>query len=135
MIRDRLIPALQERFPSESFAFAEPPEPIASIPARYPALGRVDIYDDGTEATVDIPDVTHGHFSCYDDNLTLDQHEASITADVIDFLEALFADHVLLYRAVNRSSGGWERLDYRPKSEAIRDDREYFLWSRPYQIQ
>ena len=135
MIRDRLIPALRERFPTESFTFSEPPEPIASLPARNAALGRLEICDDGDEATVYITEVTHGHFSCYDDSLTPEQHETTITADVLDFLEALFADRVLLYRTPSRSMGGWTRLDLSPESERIRRDREYFLWSRPYQHQ
>ena len=135
MIRDQLIPALRERFPNESFTFSEPPEPIASLAARNPALGRLEIFDDGDEATLSITEITHGHFSCYEPCLTPEQHEATITTDVLDFLDALFADRVLLYRTPNRSMGGWTRLDLSPEAERFSHGREYFLWSRPYQHQ
>ena len=132
MIRDQLIPALRESFPTESFIFSEPPQPIASLPAPYPEIGRLDIYDDGDEATVDLTEITHGHFSCYDTDTTTEQREAMITADVIDFLHALFSDQILLYRTPTRSMGGWTRLDLSPESERIRRDREYFVWTHPF---
>jgi len=112
------------------FTFSEPPHAIASLPAKYPKLGRLEIYDDGHEATVCITEITHGHFSSYDDHLTVKGREEAIAGDVTEFLEALFADRVLLYRTPSRSMGGWTRLDI--SSEPPVKGREYFLWSHPF---
>ena len=90
MIRNYLEPALRERFPERSFKFLKDNDPFATLETPWPPLGRLEISDDDDEVTVYLTEVAHGHFGCYDDNLSLDQKERRIAQDVVDFLSALF---------------------------------------------
>src|SRR5579862_7331250 len=131
MIRNILIPAIKEAFPDLPFSFSPSSNPVARLQPSFGEIGTLDIYDDGGEVTVDITEVTHGHFSSYDVSLSEEQHNHRIVEDVIGFLRALFADHVLLFRTPgrgNRGVGGWYRLDVSPKPATFPSDREYFLW-------
>ena len=133
MIRDCLIPALKREFSGWEVMFDAPPQPIATFAAAQPAVGRVLVYDDGDEATVLIENVTHGHFSPYDEKLSETQRDETVTEDVIDFLKALFGDRVLLHCSPDKHRGGWVRLDLKDGPVELSPAFEYFLWSRPYQ--
>ncbi len=98
-----------------------------------PAVGRVLVYDDGDEATVLIENVTHGHFNPYDEKLSEAQRDETVTADVIDFLKALFSDRVLLHCTPDKHRGGWVRLDLKDGPVELSPASHYSLWSRPYQ--
>jgi len=138
MIRDLLIPAIKEAFPDLPFSFSPSSNPVAKLQPSFGAIGTLDIYDDEGEATVDITEVTHGHFSCFDTSLSGEQRDRKIVEDVIVFLRALFADRVLLFRTPGRGQrgiGGWFRLDISPKPPTLDAGREYFLWSGPYDPQ
>ncbi len=67
------------------------------FPAVHPAVGNLEIYDDGNELTLVAGNFTHGHFSNYDENLSVDQKESAIVDAVVSFLEDLFADRVVLW--------------------------------------
>ena len=129
MIRDFLIPAIKERFPSASFSFDESPKPIASLLSPCEALGSVEICDEGFEVVVYL-NVTHGHFGCYDETLTEEGKEKQITHDVIKFLEALFEDRVVIWRFLGGVAGGWSRL--RPNQQTPKPSmvRKQFLWTK-----
>ena len=96
--------------------------------------GQSGDYDDGDEATVDLTEVTHSHFNSYDESLSNEEHERRIAEDLVDFLKALFADQVLLFRTQNRGMGGWCRLDRSNECPRPEIRCEYFLWSRPFQF-
>jgi hypothetical protein len=132
MIRDHLIAAIKESFPSLPFLFSQSSNPVAKLQPPFAGIGTLDIYDDGEEATVDITEVTHGHFNPYDASLSEEQRDRQIVEDVISFLRALFADRVLLFRTPGRGIGGWVRLDVSPEPPTFDAGREYFLWSGPY---
>lgn len=129
MIRDFLEPALRASFPNVPFAFQEQNAPFATLEAPCAEVGRLELCDDGDEVTVYFTGITHGHFGCYDD-LTVEQKERSIAEDVADFLAALFADRVVLFRFVGGLAGGWSRLnDGQALPGPSRLKRQY-VWSR-----
>src|SRR5436190_18967339 len=109
MIRDHLILALKQKFPDLPFTFGEPPKPIVSLQSPCQALGQMDICDDGDEATVYFT-ATHGHFSCYDEKLSVEQRERQITDAVIAFLDSLFKDRVVVWQVLGGRAGGWRVL-------------------------
>lgn len=133
MIRDRLIPALKSEFAGWEIAFDAPPQPIATFPAAQKAVGKVLIYDDGEEATIYIENITHGHFSPYNETLSEGQRDKIVTDDVIDFLKALFSDRVLLHSSADNHIGGWTRLDLKEGPVELSESFRYFLWSHPYE--
>ena len=113
MIRDRLIPAVQEAFPDKPFLFSSPPDPIIRLPSGLAEIGDLAIYDDGEEATVCITEITHGHFNPYDASLSQDQVDEKVTEDVLAFLRDLFSDRVLLYRTPYAGHGRLVRIQWR----------------------
>jgi hypothetical protein len=127
MLRDHLITALSREFPDVPFAFGFASDPVATLPSPCLEVGTLTIYDDGDEATVDISEITHGHFNPYDQSLSDEEHWASITESVVGFLRALFADRVLLNRTPERAMGGWQRLDLSSESPQRHQSYEYFL--------
>lgn len=130
MIRDYLVPALKERFRAQSFVYGEHTQAIATIEMPYPTVGPIEICDDGDEITVFIGKAGHGHFGNYDEDLSAEQKEQKIAADVVDFFEALFADRVVIQRIFDGWAGGWHRLqnDEKPSHSWL---WEQFLWSGP----
>ena len=131
MLRDRLIAALVGELPLVSFVFGTAPDPVATVRSPTPEVGTLTIYDDGDEATVDISEISHSHFNRYGESLSDDERHQSITEDVVDFLRALFADQVLLFRTSNRRTGGWQRLDLTPVVSDRQPHYQYFFWSGP----
>jgi hypothetical protein len=132
MIREHLTAAIRESFPSLPFSFLQSSNLIATLESPFAEIGKLEVYDDGEEATVCITEVTHGHFNPYDSSLTEQQRDQKIVEEVIDFLQALFAGKVLLERTPSRHIGAWRRLDLLPKPPVLNPEREYFLWSGPY---
>ena len=96
MIRDLLIPALQERYPYIPFAFQNSPQPFARARCQCTELGELEIHDDEEEATVVLTRITHSHFNPYT-KMTQASRDAWVTATVLDHLDALFSDRLLLY--------------------------------------
>jgi hypothetical protein len=132
MISEYLLPALKTEFAGWEITFDVPPRPVATFPARQEAVGKVSIYDDGEEVTVDIEKITHGHFSQHDATLPNDEKAKMITKDVIEFLKALFSDRVVLFSAADNRYGGWTRLDLEGSPVGLSPSDRSFLWSRPY---
>jgi len=129
MIGDHLIRELKQRFPDVAFTFDKSPHPVASVPSPCQALGQLDICDDGDEATVYFT-LTHGHFSCYDEALSVGQREQQITDNVISFLDDLFKDRVVVWQVLGGLAGGWRVLppgEDAPTPSAV---RRQFLWTR-----
>src|ERR1043165_4758044 len=109
MIRDLLIPKLKQSFPDQAFVFNKPPKPDVSLKSPCQALGEMDISDDGDEITIYFT-LTHGHFNCDEESLTVEQREQKIVDDVIAFLEALFKDRVVIWGLPGYVAGGWRVL-------------------------
>ena len=131
MIRDKLIPLLEQKYADLGVRVGSPPDPIAVFPAKHPGVGDLSIYDDGDEATVLIGEITHGHFNPYDAALTQEEAEARVTDEVLEFLGDLFADRYLLWKSRDNGSGGWQHLDYIDKPIRPRKNTDYFVWSGP----
>jgi hypothetical protein len=127
MLSEVLIPKLQRDFPGRGLRGAARSSPCAVFPAIHPEVGDLEIYDDGDELTVVAGRFTHGHFSNYDDGLSLEQKAEQITDAVVSFLKAVFADEVVFYGS-HEAAGGWyqrgEQWDWK------RNEREY-VWSGP----
>lgn len=129
MIRDLLISALKRRFPELPFSFDESPEVFASLQSPCQALGRIDICDDGDEATVFFQ-FTHGHFSCFDESLPVEQREQQITDNVIRFLESVFSDRVVVFQLLGGLAGGWRVLKPDEDIPLPSVAKRQFLWTR-----
>src|SRR5262245_35291489 len=126
MISRVLIPRLQLRFPDRDLCVGSSPSPCAVFPAIHPDVGDIQIYDDGDELTLVAGNFTHGHFSNYDDNLSPEQKAEEITAQVVEFLEDLFADRIVLWGSHDRS-GGWYNIGG-DNPDWAKDEKKY-LWS------
>ena len=134
-IFDALVAAFEPRFPDRGMRLersAIAPDrtfPDIVFPARHPHVGDLVISDDGDEATVYIGAITHSHFGSYDESLSAERAAERIAADVADFIELLFADRVLLWKAFG--AGGWHRVE-KPATVSPRSwFRKWFVWSRP----
>ena len=84
------------------------------------------VYDDRCELTVALDDLTHGHFS--DDSAPQAAREQRIVDAVVEFLDALFADRVVVWGQHN-TGGGWYRSDLR--GAGARPSVPEFVWSGP----
>jgi hypothetical protein len=123
-----LLPILRERFPGRGMVEGTLPDPCARFPGIHPGIRGVSIYDDGSEFTVYVDDLTHGHFGEYDDRLPEDEWERRIVDAVVEFLDALFADRVAIWGQAN-TGGGWYRLDL--GDSGGRPGVPEFVWSGP----
>lgn len=133
MIRDSLTSALQQRFPDVGFVFSYASQPFARLSPSCAELGDLEIYDDGDEATVSIREITHTHFNPYQ-QMPEDDRDQWIADAVVEFLDALFADRILLYRTPDRRSGGFRRHDSpvdRSRPVAGMEQYRCFVWSGP----
>ncbi len=133
MIRDCLIPEIQKAFSGWEMKINPVENPIVRFPAVQKEVGDILIYDDGNEVTMYVEHITHSHFTSYDETITQEQREAIVTEDVISFLQALFADQVLLHTTPDNRRGGWMRLDRQDGSVALSPEERYYLWSKPYE--
>lgn len=133
MIRDNLLPILRERFPGLGFTFQANGEPFAKAPCPCAALGGLEIYDDGDEATVSLTKFTHSHFNP-NRRMTETERDAWVSESVVNYLEALFGDRLLLFRSPVSLQGGsqhyHEQID--ASSPVIgMEAYECFVWSGP----
>jgi hypothetical protein len=129
MIRERLLPELRKRFGDRPFQYSQPPDPIARLDSGRSEIGELQVYDDGDEVTVAIHEISHGHFNLYEEGIPEAERVEWIVKSVLSFLEALFADRVLLFRSPNRRMGGWRVLDAPVENVDSGDGQEYFVWS------
>jgi hypothetical protein len=127
MLSTLLLPELRQRFSHRGLRTGPPPNACAAFPGIHPEFGNIEIYDDGDELTVVVGKFTHGHFTNYDDNLSVDDKERQIVDDVVAFLEDLFADRVVVWSY--KGSGGWY---YPEHHEEPRRHERQFVWSGPW---
>ena len=84
--------------------------------------------DDGDEVTLYAGKFTHGHFANYD-AISDEQKSKLISEDIIEFLEAVFADKVAFWGS-HKSGDGWRRLDI---GQQERSKAAEYVWSGPRQ--
>lgn len=127
LLAETLLPELQRRFPDRGLRIGVEPESFAFFPAIHPEVGDIQIFDEGDELTVVAGNFTHGHFSNYEDELSVEQKAELIVAGVLNFLDELFGDRIVLYGS-HAGGGGWYR---REESSAWSDGEKKFVWSGP----
>ena len=130
MIRDLLIPALRERYPQVQTG--EPPHAIAVFEAPHSGIGTLAIRDDEDEATVVLGQLTHFHIFPHDPDLSQMEADQAVTDETLDFLEALFADEVVVWEAADRRQSGITYIDP-AKPPELPPGAASFVWSGPYQ--
>lgn len=133
MIRDRLAPAIRERFPEVAFTFVDSKQPFARVVCPCSELGELEIYDDGDEATIVLTKVTHCHVNPYS-KMPSSERDAWITESVLDFLTALFEDRMLVYCSSDRLQSGSHRYETPiDRSRPVVGTEQYdcFVWSGP----
>jgi hypothetical protein len=139
VLSHKLLPVLRERFPNRGLVEGDPPDPCAVFPGLHPGIRGVSIYDDGYELTLCVDDLTHGHFIEYTEGLLEAEREQHIVERAVEFLEALFADKVVVWG--QHHMGGW----YRPEWSSAGSNTvisiggtggeapvQEFVWSGPY---
>jgi hypothetical protein len=132
MIREKLIPEMKREFAGWEISFGSPPDAIAIFPAAQEAVGRVLIYDDGEEATIQIEKITHTHIGATETSLSPEGRAEVVTQEVIRFLKALFADRILLHLHQNHRSAGLIELDGGDGPVELSTEHNYYFWSRPF---
>jgi hypothetical protein len=134
MIRDKLIPLLEEKFGSGSFSRGNDSKLIVSFPPVHSEVGELRVLDDGNEVIVEIGEITHGHFCSMNAAATKEGAEQEVVANVVDFLEDLFAGKYILWRTKQRGAGGWKHIDFLSQDDKMPNveiDAIYFTWSGP----
>jgi hypothetical protein len=131
VIRDVLFPLLMSRFPRRGLRTGSSPDLVATFPAAHSAIGDLTIWDEGDEATLAIGMILHEHFNPEDASLTAEQIAERVAADVLDFLENLFADRVLFWRSPDSRSRGWLVSGEDHGLPLINEDVQTFRWSGP----
>ena len=132
MISHTLIPALRQQFTDRALRVEHSLRLRIVFPAAHPEVGDVIIWDDGSEATVEVGSM-HGHFNPYNSQLSDAEVAEAVTEAVIDFLTSLFSDCVVLYRSPNQKHfGGWHVFD-EPVRAIPAEYRGYqvYVWSGP----
>ena len=126
-LSERLLPILREQFTDRGLVEGQAPEdPCAVFPGLHPGIRRLAVYDDRVELTVVIDDLTHGHFSS--DSAPRALGEQRTVEAVVEFLDALFADRVVVW-GQHGSGGGWYRQDLGGSDG--RPGVPEFVWSGP----
>jgi hypothetical protein len=121
-----LLPILREQFPGRGLIEGASPNPCAKFPGIHPGIRGVSVYDEGFELTVSVDDLTHGHFSEFDDRLPDTERTKRIVEAVVDFLDALFGDRVAVW-GNTKAGGGWYRIDL--GGSRGRPGIQEFVWS------
>jgi hypothetical protein len=97
MLSQLLLPVLRERFLHRSLTEGQSSEePCAVFPGIHPGIHKVSIYDDGSELTVCVEPLTHGHFDNSTEGLSEAENAQRSVDQVVEFLENLFADRIVV---------------------------------------
>ena len=128
MLKETVIKALRDKFGDSVIVDAMSAQ-FASFPAKHPDVGSVSIEENGSELTIYVGDITHGHFGSYEPNLSDEEHGVVIASEVVDFLADLFADKYLLFSA--RWGGGWSRVEDGFADNFLTGKKKWFIWSGP----
>lgn len=141
MLSALLLPILRDRFPARGLVEGTPPDPCAMFPGIHPGIRGISIYDDGDELTLCVDDLTHGHFNDYTEGLSDAEREQRIVDRAVEFLEALFADKVVVW--CQQHMGGWYRPEWGDSGRntviqiggtGTQATVQEFVWSGPYTL-
>ena len=133
MLSTHIITALSSAFPEIAFILSSPPDPVATLDGPCAELSPLQICDDGDEATVYLGEITHGHFGCYGNGITVDESHRQITEDVIDFVRDLLSDRIVASSSLGGRIGGWRRLSPEDHTPGPCMFKRQYVWSRPLQ--
>ena len=128
MLSSLLLSILRERYPDRGLVEGRPPDPVARFPGVHPGIRGASIYDDGSEFTLVIEDVTHGHFGEYAEGLSDAEHARRVVGQVVEFLDDLFADRVVVWGRAD-TCGGWYTLG--TSADSLPRGSPAFVWSGP----
>jgi hypothetical protein len=141
---DVFTATLRRHFGPNSFIEGAPPDPVAVFAAKHPDVGEVRIWlptwttsSIGLLGRVRVAIGTQflQEFENLDTHLDGEERCRRLTADIIRFLEKLFADQLLLWRGVqDRHISKWRECSSSASFEPIAiDNEEYalYLWSGP----
>jgi hypothetical protein len=144
MTDDAFTATLRRHFGPGSFIEGAPPDPVAVFPAKHPDVGEVKIWQPTwTASTIGLMGLVRvaigsqflQQFENLDTHLEGEERSRRLTADIIRFLEKLFADQLLLWRGVqDRHISKWRECSSPASFEPIAlDNEEYalYLWSGP----
>jgi hypothetical protein len=130
MLREALIPQLESRFADCGLRVMDEGRTIAVIPAASKAVGDLTLLDDGDEVTLVLGDLTHDHFSVYDDSVSPEEAARRIAQQAVDFIQGFLDERRLLWVSPNGSSGFYEAPPAPVPLYVHADDRIY-AWSGP----
>lgn len=102
---------------------------FAVFAAKHPSVGDVVIEENYGELIVFVGNITHGHFGSYEADLSEAEHVAVITQNLVGFLQHLFDDKYLLFKAP--WGGGWTLPEHVKERKLKSRSRQWFKWSGP----
>jgi hypothetical protein len=123
-LSQKLIPRLH-RPVGHGVHIHEGKEPVATFSAVHADVGDLKIYDEDVELTVEIGNLTHGHFSPRNYETPQAEREEEVIERVMAFLEAVFDDQIEFWRT--DIEGGWGPRG----SEPIGPNPRKYTWSGP----
>ena len=129
MLAELLATELGKRFAERGLILNPQSRPTATIPPKHHTWTPIQVFDDGDEVTVFFGGFTHVHFGNYDDGLTPAEREGRIVADVVAFLDDVFADKVEFFGT--RFGGGCRPRGSQGKWSRRLFGDEAFVWSGP----
>jgi hypothetical protein len=130
MLRTRIKERLREELPSTPFEYFE--DRKFAVLRGHPSVGDVTLLDDGDELTMEVGSITHHHFNPYDPSLTESEAAEIIGSQLIEFIRALVADEVLMWKTVG-GGGGCRHIESDEVLPRPGIGVEFYLWSRPLQ--
>jgi hypothetical protein len=130
-LRGALLPKLQEAFPGAAMRIGLGAEPLVTFLAKHPAVGDLEIHDEGDELTVFIGSITHRHFCSQDPAASAQAQADQLASEVTEYLQQLFADRIEFFG--NGFRGGARVRSDRRRSVISRLllGRRSFVWSGP----
>jgi hypothetical protein len=127
VILDYFIEGFKARFPEREL-LVRTSDIAAVIPAANSDIGKLEVqrdqYDD-EELIVYVGDITHGHFNCYEDELSSEEKQRRVANSVLDFLDSVFTDRVEFYGS-REDGGGWRLRGSTSDSDGL---GKTFIWS------
>jgi hypothetical protein len=131
MLKEIVSERLKETFGSAVYIDLESQD-FAVFAAKHPTVGDVIITENYDELIVSVGTITHGHFASYESGLTEAEQATAITYDLVNFLQGLFADRYLLFKA--SWGGGWVPVEEVVDKKLRSPKRKWFKWSAPIDV-
>jgi hypothetical protein len=142
-IEQILLAALVERFGDRPFCMGSTSGPLVTFAAAHTDVGDVRIarpivgsssIGEILYVEVAIGGIISNEFENFDSHLDMNQRAARLTGDVVRFLQELFADRLLFWKATDGRNAAWRECANAVTVEPlVSDARTYrmYLWSGP----